>query len=240
MKTFQRSYFPLTPDTFLVQWPMEIDKDILFDLVAFKEVLEATYPNSHCHGGYNELLVRMPEPISDFTQLTQELDTIYDDRNFSSHQRTKFYLPVCYDPVYGDDLHLVCETLGLEVQELVALHTQAVYTVYAIGFLPGFMYLGGLDPKLHFPRKEQPRTEVPKGSVGIGGMQTGIYPQESPGGWQLIGRCPVPIFDVHQQPPFFAKVGDEVQFYSVGKEEFELIQIQVKTGIYSLRKEGVL
>src|SRR5690606_31990490 len=104
-------------------------------------------------------------------------------------------LPVCYDGEFGIDIMEVCQRLGLSKEELIDLHTSQQYLVYGIGFLPGFMYLGGLPGSLEIPRRSAPRSQVAKGSVGLAAKQTGIYPQESPGGWNIIGSCPVPLFD---------------------------------------------
>ncbi|WP_457325028.1 5-oxoprolinase subunit PxpB, partial [Roseateles sp. P5_E11] len=101
---------------------------------------------------------------------------------------------------------------GLSVDEVVQRHTEAEYIVYFIGFQPGFAYLGGLDASLHTPRRSEPRTAVPAGSVGIGGAQTGIYPLATPGGWQLIGHTALPLFDPKAEPPTLLAPGDRVRF----------------------------
>ncbi|MFN3302958.1 MAG: 5-oxoprolinase subunit PxpB [Roseateles sp.] len=118
-------------------------------------------------------------------------------------------IPVHYD---GPDLAEVAAHCGLSLDEVVRRHAAADYVVYFIGFQPGFAYLGGLDPSLHTPRRAQPRTAVPAGSVGIGGAQTGIYPLATPGGWQLIGRTPLPLFDPRAEPPTLLAPGDRVRF----------------------------
>ncbi len=98
------------------------------------------------------------------------------------------------------------------------------------------MYLGGLNPELEIPRKSSPRMKVPVGSVGLATKQTGIYPCESPGGWQLIGQTPIPLFNPLQDPPFFAEVGDKIQFTPISKDTYKLLQIQVAAGIYNIEK----
>jgi len=118
-------------------------------------------------------------------------------------------IPVRYD---GPDLADVATHCGLSPDEVVRRHTQADYVVYFIGFQPGFAYLGGLDESLHTPRRAEPRTAVPAGSVGIGGAQTGIYPLVTPGGWQLIGRTALPLFDPRAEPPTLLAPGDRVRF----------------------------
>lgn len=121
-------------------------------------------------------------------------------------------IPVVYGGAQGPDLGHVAALHGMEPGEIAALHASVTYTVHLIGFVPGFPYLGGLDPRLATPRRESPRAHVPAGSVAIGGEQTGIYPVDSPGGWQLIGRTPLALFDATRSPPALLRVGDRVRF----------------------------
>lgn len=121
-------------------------------------------------------------------------------------------IPVVYD---GPDLGDVAAHCGLDIDEVVQRHTAAEYVVYFLGFQPGFAYLGGLDEALHTPRRTEPRVSVPAGSVGIGGVQTGIYPLASPGGWQLIGRTSTPLFDPRADPPTLLSPGDRVRFVAI-------------------------
>ncbi|RZL37210.1 MAG: 5-oxoprolinase subunit PxpB [Rubrivivax sp.] len=123
------------------------------------------------------------------------------------------HIPVAYD---GPDLGDVASHCGLTVDEVVHRHTQPEYVVYFLGFQPGFAYLGGLDPALHTPRRSEPRVQVPAGSVGIGGAQTGIYPLQTPGGWQLIGRTASRLFDPQAEPPTLLAPGDRVRFLATG------------------------
>lgn len=129
-------------------------------------------------------------------------------------------IPVCYDPGLGYDLKLVAAARSITVEELIELHSAQTYRVYMIGFLPGFPYMGRLHEKLLMPRKSVPRTAVAPGSVGITGWQTGIYPLESPGGWQIIGRTPFQLFDASRKPSALLQTGDHVKFYSISIDEF--------------------
>lgn len=130
-------------------------------------------------------------------------------------------IPVCYGGEFGPDLGHVAARAQVTEQEAIALHAGAEYLVHAIGFAPGFPYLGGLPPKLATPRRATPRSRVPAGSVGIGGAQTGIYPLEIPGGWNLIGRTPLSLFDAARVEPALLRAGDKVRFRAIGREEFE-------------------
>ena len=128
-------------------------------------------------------------------------------------------IAVRYGGVHGPDLEDVARHHGIDADEVVARHVAGSYVVHMIGFVPGFPYLGGLDPRLATPRRATPRTLVPAGSVGIGGAQTGVYPIASPGGWQLIGRTPLRLFDARREPPALLRVGDTVRFRAIGDAE---------------------
>ena len=132
----------------------------------------------------------------------------------------KMEIPVCYGGEFGPDLEEVAAGAGLSAAKASALHCDANYLVHAIGFAPGFSYLGGLPEKLHTPRRPTPRISVPAGSVGIGGAQTGIYPLVTPGGWQLIGRTPLALFRPGEAEPALLRVGDRVKFRAITLEEF--------------------
>jgi len=132
-------------------------------------------------------------------------------------------IPVCYDAEFGIDLHYMAEYHRLTINEIISLHTAIVYRVYMIGFMPGFAYMGSVDDRLATPRKNQPRLNVPAGSVGIAGSQTGIYPIDSPGGWQIIGKTPLQLFDTNRKIPSLLAAGDQVQFVSIDKNEFQQI-----------------
>ena len=133
-------------------------------------------------------------------------------------------IPVCYDISLAPDIILLAASHQLSVEEVIQLHTAKTYRVYMIGFLPGFAYMGSVDEKIATPRKETPRTNVPAGSVGIAGTQTGIYPFDSPGGWQLIGQTPLQMFTVAKEQPCFLQPGDEIRFYAVSINEFEKLK----------------
>ena len=134
-------------------------------------------------------------------------------------------IPTLYDGDYGPDLDSVSSITGLSVEQIIKIHTNKEYKVYSIGFTPGFPYLGGLDNTLYCPRLDSPRINVPLGSVAIAELQTGIYPTESPGGWRLIGRTPVTLFDATRPVPSLLRPGDLVKFKPMtDKKEFEHIK----------------
>ncbi len=130
-------------------------------------------------------------------------------------------IPVCYGGLYGEDLGALALARELAPSKVIELHTAPTYFVGMLGFMPGFPYLGGLDERLVSPRRATPRPRVPRGSVAIGGEHTGIYPMESPGGWHLIGRTPLALFDLTHSPPSLLQVGDRVRFVAIQADEFE-------------------
>jgi inhibitor of KinA len=130
-------------------------------------------------------------------------------------------IPVCYDPEFGLDIEAVAAHHHYSVEEVIRLHTSATYLVYFLGFSPGFAYLGGLPQSLRTPRLATPRSQVAAGSVGIAGDQAGVYPIDSPGGWRLIGRTPVRMFDASANPPARLQPGDQVRFSAIDRSAFQ-------------------
>ena len=129
-------------------------------------------------------------------------------------------LPVYYSQESGPDLQRLADHANLTIDQVIALHQQTEYIVYAIGFAPGFAYLGEIDSRIAMPRLSTPRTSVPKGAVAIADRQTAVYPSQSPGGWNLIGLCPSPMFDPSQKPSTLINVGDKVSFKGIDRNEF--------------------
>ncbi|HOG16149.1 MAG TPA: 5-oxoprolinase subunit PxpB [Syntrophales bacterium] len=129
-------------------------------------------------------------------------------------------IPVCYGGAFGPDIGVVAEHAGLTEEEVIVLHSSVDYPIYMIGFTPGFCYLGGLDPRLQTPRRKTPRTNLPAGSVGIAESQTGMYPVDSPGGWQIIGRTPLLLFAPARENPFLYEAGDRIRFVPISEADF--------------------
>jgi inhibitor of KinA len=141
-------------------------------------------------------------------------------------------IPVCYGGEFGPDLEFVAKHNAITEEEVIAIHTSVPYLVCMIGFTPGFPYLGGMSERIATPRLDTPRVKIPAGSVGIAGKQTGIYPIESPGGWQLIGRTPLAVFNPSAENPFLFAAGDYLQFAAIEAEEYVALQEQVASGNY--------
>lgn len=152
----------------------------------------------------------------------------------NGHKRI-FEIPVCYGGEFGPDLGNIAEHAGLTEQEVIDIHSSRDYLIYMLGFLPGFCYLGGLDERIFTPRLVNPRIRIEAGSVGIGGSQTGIYPLESPGGWQLMGKTPVKTYDPDRETPILVEAGDYIRFIPVDRAEYDRIKELVDKNEYQCK-----
>ncbi|AEF80593.1 5-oxoprolinase subunit PxpB [Leadbettera azotonutricia] len=171
---------------------------------------------------YASLLVCFDPSIVSFCKLRRLLFSRAKQKARNRESAGKIVsIPVCYEGEFAMDMETVCGHTGFSREEVIARHTKPLYRIYMLGFLPGFPYLGGLDPALETPRLKTPRTKIPAGSVGIGGEQTGIYPLDSPGGWQIIGRTPLKPYDPRREEPFLYRAGDSIRFYSISREEYD-------------------
>jgi KipI family sensor histidine kinase inhibitor len=156
--------------------------------------------------------------------LATKIQSILNASAFARQSEVKvavIEVPVCYENEFAPDLADVAQHAGLSEEEVVGRHANAAYRVACVGFTPGFPYLSGLPFELATPRRASPRKEIPAGAVAIGGTQTGIYPRKSPGGWNVIGRTPLRLFDVPREPPALFRAGDQVRFRRISREEFE-------------------
>ena len=162
--------------------------------------------------GMNNLTLILKRPVVDIDMLGQRILKLWPQLQATGADGRTIDIPVVYGGADGPDLEAVARHTGLSPEEVVKRHSGGQYVVYFIGFMPGFAYMGGLAPELATPRHAEPRVSIPAGSVGIGGEQTGIYPLASPGGWQLLGRTSLPLFDPAHNPPTLLRPGDRVRF----------------------------
>ena|SRR5512139_2903669 len=170
--------------------------------------------------GYRSLLVVFDPLVISLEVLQTRIEVVAAQPSSSGlPQAKRVTVPVFYGGDYGPDLESVSGHLGISSEEVIRLHTETVYRVYMIGFTPGYPYMGELPEALAIPRRKTPRTRVPKGSVGIAQRQTGIYPVDSPGGWQIIGWTPIELFDPNRQLPSLLEMGDRVKFEAVRQVE---------------------
>jgi KipI family sensor histidine kinase inhibitor len=171
---------------------------------------------------YRSVTVYFDPLQTDQQKLTATLQRLADSvETREPPRRSAIAIPVCYGGDCGPDLAKVAAFAGLSERDVVEIHSAATYRVLMLGFMPGFAYMGIVDPRIAAPRLETPRPRVARGSVGIAKEQTGIYPRDTPGGWQLIGRTPARTFDLTRADPFLLHSGDEVQFVPIAREEFE-------------------
>ena len=231
---------PFGAHALLIEWPNEVHEHILESIIRFEAFLKKEGVLSEKHEmipAYNSLLIINRNKVMDHELLSHKIHQWYSNTEVTEKtDRFLWRLPVSYDLEFGLDLQELSENLQISIPEIIELHTKPTYTVFGIGFLPGFMYLGGIDERLQVARKSVPRPKVVKGAVGIAGEQAGIYPQESPGGWNIIGNCSVPIFDATKEDPCFVKVGDKIQFYEISRAEYDLHKIETQVGIYKVEK----
>tara|TARA_R110001632_G_scaffold28463_1_gene75868 strand:- start:86 stop:802 length:717 start_codon:yes stop_codon:yes gene_type:complete len=232
MNTFANfDIMPLGDRGILIRWDQLPSDALLEHLLWQKEKLVSALAIEVVHT-YNEILLKeSPETITE--EIIKKL--LQKEEKIEVPQSLHYEIPVCYGGEYGEDLRAFAKAKQCTPEEVIGLHTQRSYRLYFMGFLPGFLYLEGLDKRLHHPRKATPSLHMTSGSVAIGGAQTGIYPQESPGGWHCIGRTPISLFDVSAEEPSPFKAGDMIQFKAIKAAEFSDISNEVKAATYRLK-----
>lgn len=226
--------FSISETSILVEFGNEISRDIQIKVKAFADYLD------------KNPFAGMVEYIPAFTSVTiiydpvkiknaygkggkyayeivqDKIDEILRKVVVASNDNAKVIeIPVCYGGELGPDLEYVASYNKISVEEVIKIHSEREYLVYMIGFAPGFPYLGGMSEEIYVPRRKSPRTSIPKGSVGIAGMQTGVYPISTPGGWQLIGRTPIELFRPRDVKPSLLEAGDIVKFKPISYEEYK-------------------
>ncbi|MCJ8014925.1 5-oxoprolinase subunit PxpB [Paenibacillus sp. KQZ6P-2] len=174
---------------------------------------------------YDLLMLERPKGIETVFEYVCSIveELLRDAPNRPSPKRRVALIPVCYGGLHGPDLAYVAEVNGRSEEDVVRIHTGQDFLVYALGFAPGFPYLGGVPESIAAPRKSTPRLSIPAGSVGIAGTQTGIYPLQTPGGWQIIGRTPLALFLPDQDPPVLLESGQLIRFKAISAAEYNRI-----------------
>jgi inhibitor of KinA len=240
LSNFKLTYKRFSEQSILVEWPQDISEITLDDVLGFKKAIKKSNAKEvlQINSAYNSILINYTYTIDNFNDEILTLKHIYSAKvNLEKGIFKLWKIPVCYDDEFALDIDLISEAQKCNKTEIIQRHSEVLYTVYFIGFLPGFLYLGGLDERLNFPRKETPRLHIEKGAVAIGGNQTGVYPNESPGGWNVIGNAPVTFFDVSKEIPCFAMAGDKIQFVPITLKQHKDISALAKAGVYQLESE---
>lgn len=228
--------YPLSEQAITLQFGNTISADLLTQITTVNQlILEKPYPGLITTVPAYSTLTVYYDPLKvyqsdlDGLHCFQKVSNYILSLNIPNSQReittqSPVIIPVCYGGDFGPDLEEVAAMHKLSAEAVINIHSTAIYTVYMVGFVPGFAYLGGMDKTLASPRKAMPRASVPVGSVGIAGEQTGVYPLQTPGGWQIIGCTPLSMFDATRTQPSLLKAGDRVQFEPIPASEFKSYQ----------------
>lgn len=232
--------FLLTGDTSLtVEFGNEISEAINAKIRAFNIALQ----NSRIPGivetvpTYRSLMVHYDPSVILYDPLVEQLKGLMGQLDQIQIPPSEVLeIPVLYGGEEGPDLGFVAQNAGKTPEEVIQIHTSAEYLIYMLGFTPGFTYLGGMSEEIATPRLKTPRVKIPAGSVGIAGAQTGVYPIDSPGGWQLIGRTPVRMYDPDRQTPILPQAGQYIKFYPIDKAEYDRIAAAEAAGGYAVKR----
>ena len=232
--------FLLTGDTSLcAEFGNEINEQINAEIRAFNILLSEkrmagiveTVPT------YRSLMIHYDPGVITYSQLVKELEGMTKQLDQVEIPPSDLLeIPVLYGGEMGPDLAFVAEHAKLSEEEVIEIHTSTEYLIYMLGFTPGFTYLGGMSDKIETPRLTTPRVLIPAGSVGIAGKQTGVYPIDSPGGWQLIGRTPVRMYDPDREVPILPQAGQYIKFYRIDQAEYDKIAAEEAAGTYVCKK----
>ena len=231
--------FLLTGDTSLcVEFGNEISTDINKQIRAFNIALA----NSNIPGivetvpTYRSLMIHYDPGVILYAPLVKKLKGLLGQLDsIEIPPSPVLEIPVLYGGEEGPDLEFVAKHNGKTPEEVIKIHTSTEYLIYMLGFTPGFTYLGGMNDEIATPRLTTPRVKIPAGSVGIAGTQTGVYPIDSPGGWQLIGRTPVRMYDPDRETPILPEAGQYIKFYAIDKAEYDRIAAEEAAGGYKVK-----
>ncbi|GAA0727991.1 5-oxoprolinase subunit PxpB [Aquimarina litoralis] len=233
-------YKQYSENSILIQTDAKVDENLLNLLIFHKKSIEEFYGKVIVEVilSYNSLLILYVSTIENVYDRFFELKSLVSEEGLKMRVKKRLWnIPVCYDENVCPEIVSFADQKSMSVDDIISLHTTPLYTIHFIGFLPGFLYLSGLDKKLITPRKSNPSRFVEKGSVAIGGNQTGIYPSNSPGGWHVIGKTPLSFFDVNSDPCCFATPGDRLKFISVTANEYNDIGLSISNQNYQLIPE---
>ena len=221
-------FLPAGDSAIAVEFGREIDLNINNQVAAMRTVIEAAIDEGKLKGivelvpTYGSLLVVYDQLTVGYAGLIEQLKILAEGlEGVEIPDREVVEIPVVYGGEYGPDLGIVAQLNSLSEDEVIKRHSEAEYPIYMLGFVAGFPYLGGMDKSIAAPRKQTPRLKIPAGSVGIAGQQTGIYSVESPGGWQIIGRTPLKLYDAAREKPILLRAGQSIRFKPITEAEYE-------------------
>ena len=217
----------------LLEWPELISQEIQSEVRQYVNLVEDMFYRDIIETvmTYQSLAVYLRDDV-DVNEFIDKLQATDLPENTQDRAGKVIVVPVCYSRNLAEDLEHISFHTGLTEDQVIEAHSEVTYEVAFTGFLPGFAYLNGLPRALYVPRLKTPRRKVPKGSVAIGGQQTGIYPMESPGGWNIIGRCPLELFDINKAQPCLLKTGDRIRFQEISESVFNEIADLSAQGLY--------
>ena len=219
-------FLPCGDQAVTVEWGSTIDEHINRQVHAFARKAEELFHPAITEvvPTYRSATVHYRPEVFSYEELKQLLLSLTQGGAEEGEELPVVEIPVCYGGEYGPDLEEVAQHCSLTPEEVIARHTAPTYRSYMLGFTPGFPYLGGMDPSIAAPRRKEPRIHIPAGSVGIAGEQTGVYPIVSPGGWQLIGRTPLRLFDPQREQPILLSAGAGIRFVPIDEETFRKME----------------
>lgn len=219
---------------FVIEFGDSIDRDLNAKVMALHRAIAAARPAGVVETlpTFRSLMVFYDPLLTTRAELEPQVVALAGAEQTQAGKGRLWRLPVCYEGEFAPDIAEVAERTGTSVDQVIALHAGATYFAYVLGFMPGFAYLGGLPKALDLPRRKEPRVRVPQNSVAIAGEMTAIYPWESPGGWHLIGRTPIALFDLRREQPILWNAGDEVQFARVDRATHDEIAAKVAAGSF--------
>ncbi|MDX1628547.1 MAG: 5-oxoprolinase subunit PxpB [Fulvivirga sp.] len=220
---------PFGHEALLINFEQEINPKINHEVHELASKLKENKAITFLIPAYCSLTVGYDRQETSFEKLKKEIEKLSPDKQ-NHVPNKKLKIPVCYDPEFALDMEEVSHQTGLSSKEIITAHTACDFTVYMIGFMPGFPYLGKLPDALHCKRKKVPRKEVPALAVGLAGFQTGIYPASSPGGWQIIGRTPVSLISGATHAHFLLQPGNQVRFYAIDADQFDATKTAFEQG----------
>jgi inhibitor of KinA len=214
-------------ESILIQWNDKVDIKLIDSIISYKNLIEKELKEIliECVQSINSMMVIYNSNKINSEDLIKTLRKLYPNEfNVIETKKKIWNIPICYDLSFGIDLEELSTLNSISLDEIIKIHSSTTYSVLSMGFLPGFLYLGMNHKKLYCERKDKPELNIKSGSIGIARDQTGIYPQDSPGGWMIIGRSPISFFNVNEKSPCFAEPGDKIKFQNIPLSEFNNIE----------------